>query len=211
MNKKAMLLAAALLLVSAGAWAEIELGVGIAPPIGDVPEEVQSQESGFLGNSTLVFHAGYSFWWLFYASYDAFVLPPYSVSQMTGRIDPATGTYTDGYYRPGFMNTYDVGFRPRIGPISLLATVGVNQMYVYRQAEDGMEVPPLGVNLRVGAGIRFAKWIGGVFSATVPFADFQDMSDTLEALGGDDTYLSGIASDRIKSNLLPTFTINLYF
>lgn len=208
MRMKAVLVIAMLVLLGVGAWAELEFGFGIAPPLGEVPENAVS--GGFLGDSTQVMHAGYSFLWLFYASYDGLILPPYSVSQMTGSIDTSTGDWSPGYYRPGFLNTFNVGIRPRIGPVTLIATIGANSMYVYKASEDGLEVPPVGVNLRIGAGLRLAKWIGITATGTSVFADFQELSSTLDALGGSDQFLKDKAQEQILNNLFPIVTLVIY-
>jgi len=208
MRMKAVLAIAMIALVCAGAWAEIEIGLGIAPPIGEVPEEATTGD--VFGDSTKVVHAGYSFLWLFYASYDGLVLPPYSVSQMSGSIDTSSGAYIPGFYRPGFLNTFNVGIRPTIGPLSVIASVGINQMYVYKQEDDGLEIPPVGVNLRVGAGFRLTKWLGLTATGTSVFADFDELSATLDALTGDDTYLQDIAKERILSTLFPIVTLVIY-
>jgi hypothetical protein len=208
MKRKAMLLIAVFLLLGTFAWAELELGLGIAPPMGNVPQEAQT--GNMFGDATKVIHAGWSFWWLFYASYDGFILPPYSVAQLTSVMDTSTGSYSSGYYRPGFLNTFNLGIRPRIGPISVLATVGINQLYVYKQGPDGLEVPPVGVNLRLGAGLRFANWIGVTVTGTTVFADFAELSSTLNALGGNDPFLKQMAQDRILNNLFPAVLMTLY-
>lgn len=208
MTRKTALVVALLLLLGGSAWAELELGLGIAPPIGDVP--AQAQTGSFFTDATKVLHAGLSFWWLFYAGYDGLILPPYSVQQLTSGIDTGTGQVTDGYFRPGFLNTFNVGIRPRIGPISIMASVGINQLYVYRQDADGLASPPLGVNVKAGAGLRFAKWIG--LSATVMsvFGDVKEMTDTFNALGGSDPFLAKQAEDKLLNNLFPVITLNLY-
>jgi hypothetical protein len=188
--------------------AEMELGIGLAPPIGSAPEGARK---GFFEDSTKIFHAGYSFAWLFYASYDALVLPPYAVSQMTGVIDSGTGSWSPGYYRPGFLNTFNLGMRPRIGPVMISASVGANSLYVFRQGPDELKVPPVGVNMRVGAGFKLAKHLGFMVSATSVFSDFSDMTSTLKALTGSDSFLQQKAKDRILNNLFPSAVLSLHF
>jgi len=208
--RKSVFLAVVLFLATGiGAFAEIELGVGIAPPIGTVPDNASS--GGPLGDSTIVFHAGYSFWWLFYGSYDGFVLPPYAVSQMTGTIDTTTNSVSTGYYRPGFLNTFNFGIRPRLGPLMISASVGVNSLYIYKGEADGLTAPPLGVNLRVGAGWKFTKNLGLMVSGTSVFADSAELSATLDALSGSDAFMKRQAQDRIMSTLFPSVVLSLYF
>jgi hypothetical protein len=183
------------------------VGVGIAPPLGTIPSEASQ---GFFNDSTKVLHAGYSFAWLFYASYDGLILPPYAVSQMTGSMDTTTGTWSPGYYRPGFLNTFNVGIRPRIGPLRLSATIGANSLYIFRQGPDALEVPPVGVNLRLGLGLKLGKHLGVMASGTSVFADFEELQTTLTALAGSDTYLQQVATDRILNNLFPIVVLSLY-
>jgi hypothetical protein len=207
--RKGIILAALLaVLVAAPAIAELELGFGIAPPLGEVPPGAQSE--GFLGDSTKVIHAGYSFLWLFYACYDGLILPPYAVSSMTGRFDISQGSYVSGYYRPGFLNTFTLGIRPRIGPIHLMAGIGINQLYVYKQEEDSLELPDIGVHLKLGAGFRFTNWLGVSVTGTTVFSDFDSLMSTLEALSGDDEYLQERAMDTILSNLFPSVALVIY-
>jgi hypothetical protein len=207
MAKRIVALMAVLILVTVPIFAEIELGFGLAPSLGTIPSEASQ---GFFNDSTKVIHAGYSFAWLFYASYDGFILPPYSVSQMTGVMDTTTGSWSPGYYRPGFLNTFNVGIRPRIGPVMISASIGANSLYIYRQGSDGLTVPPVGVNLRVGAGLKLGKLLGVMVSGTSVFSDFNDLSTTMTALTGNDAYLQQIATDRILNNLFPSVVLSLY-
>jgi len=208
--RKSVFLAVVLFLATGiGAFAEIELGIGIAPPIGEVPEDAASD--GLFGDATTVLHAGYSFWWLFYASYDAFVLPPYAVSQMTGTIDPANGGLQPGYYRPGYLNTFNFGIRPRLGPLMLTASIGANSLYIYKGEEDGLEPPPLGVNLRFGAGWKISKHFGLMATGTTVFGSMDELSNTLDALNSDNPDVSAAAEDRILANLFPSIVFSLYF
>lgn len=207
MAKRVIALMAVLILATIPIFAEIELGVGLAPPLGTIPSEASQ---GFFNDSTKVIHAGYSFAWLFYASYDGLILPPYAVSQMTGVMDTTTGSWSPGYYRPGFLNTFNVGIRPRLGPVMISASIGANSLYIYKQGVDGLTVPPIGVNLRVGAGLKLGKILGIMVSGTSVFSDFNDLTTTLKAVAGNDAYLQQIATDRILNNLFPTVVLSLY-
>ena len=202
-------LIAVLMLLFFGTWAaqaEIELGVGLAPPVAEVPSDASG---GFFSDSTKVLHAGLSFAWLFYASYDGLILPPYAVSQMTSTVDTGTGSYTPGYFRPGFLNTFDVGFRPRIGNVMILAAVGVNTMYIWHQDQDQLTVPEVGVNLRLGAGLRFGI-LGIMLSGTTVFADFNELGNTLDGLTSSDSFVRRNATDKILNNLFPVAVLSLY-
>jgi hypothetical protein len=201
MRKTALVVALAFLL-GAMAWGEIEIGGGLAP------------SGNFLNDSTKVFHVGYSFLWLFYAAYDGMILPPYSVQQLLTS-GFGTGSISEGYFRPGFLNTFNAGIRPTFGPVSLMASVGINQLYVYRQGADNLNVPPIGVNLKLGAGFRLAKWLGLTVTGMTVFGDFNDLSDTLKAVASKATteeqkFVQQEALDRILNNLFPAITLNLY-
>lgn len=208
MSKRIVIATLLALALATAASAEIEIGLGIAPPIGEVPEGASS--GGFFGDATKIGHVGYSFAWLFYASYDSFVLPPYAVSQMTGKIDVGTGSWLPGYFKPGFLSTINFGIRPSIGPIIITSSVGFNSLYVYRQKEEGLDRPPMGVNFRMGAGLRFGKIFGLVASGTTVFGSFDELTSTFKALGDPDPYVQGLAQDRILSNLFPSVILSIY-
>lgn len=196
--------------VAGAAFAEFELGFGIAPPLSETDQTTEYQ--GFFYTNTAILHAGYSFAWLFYASVDAMILPPAAVSGLTGYLDPVTGTYRNGVFRPGILNLIDVGIRPRIGGLMLMVSTGINSLYVYNQEElsaDQTFNPSLGVNLRAGVGLKLGKHLGVMVSATTVFNDFDSMIGTLQALGaGGDT--AALAQDRLLSNLYPAAVVSLH-
>ena len=156
---------------------------------------------------------GYSFWWLFYASYDALILPPFAVAGMTGNYDAATDSYSPGVFRPGVLSLFDVGFRPKIGPFTFMLTTGFNNLYIYKQDElDDYEGMDLGVNLRAGLGFKLNKAFSIAVSGTVAYNSFNDMVWNLESLFGENgDYAAQIAEERIKNNFLPAIVLNLHF
>ncbi|OHD22302.1 MAG: hypothetical protein A2Y38_00695 [Spirochaetes bacterium GWB1_59_5] len=211
MTKKLMLATFLILAMAGTAFTdELELGFGIAPPLN--PDENQGPSgNGFFYDNTAVLHVGYSFAWLFYASYDALMLPPASVSSMTGTFDVTNGTYQPGIYRPGVLSLIDVGFRPRIGPVILMVSTGFNNLYIYKQSEleeNAGFSPDLGVNLRAGLGFKFGKALSVMASGTVVFNSFDSMITTLEGLGNDT--MRDMVLDNLLSNLYPVITINLH-
>jgi hypothetical protein len=204
MTKKILIISTLLLLIGAFAFAEIELGVGITPPI-------VTEESGDVGDASedisISFHTGYSFWWLFYASYDAYVMPAFLVSALTETTDDF-GNAIPGIYKPGIMNMIDFGLRPRIGPILLLTEVGINSLYVYQQTED--EQSELGGNVRIGAGVRLGH-LSVMATVTSVFSSFENMAQTFEDLGSGDPWLEEKAQEKLTETLMPTITLNLWF
>jgi len=218
MTKKLALCAFLILFLSGVAFAELEVGFGIAPPLGSTSDETsddqtesdsESSSGGFFYDNTAVLHAGYSFAWLFYASLDAMMLPPSAVSSMTGYFNVDDGTYKNGVYRPGILSLIDVGIRPRIGPLMLMVTTGINNLYIYQQDElDEEFASSLGVNLRVGLGLKLSKWLGLMVSGTVVFSDFDSMIFTLKAL--EDPKLTEKATEQLLNNLYPVITLNLH-
>jgi hypothetical protein len=191
-------------LIGAFAFAEIELGVGITPPIID---EEGGATGDFGQDLSVSFHAGYSFWWLFYASWDAYVMPAFLVSALTGTTDE-NENFVPGVYKPGIMNLIDVGIRPRIGPILFLTEVGVNSLYVYQQTED--EQSELGGNVRIGAGIRLGH-LSVMATITSIFSSFDNMAQTFEDLGSGVPWREEQAQKKLTETLMPTITLNLWF
>ena len=180
-------------------------GVGYTPLSNeDLADDASFQESGLTS-----FHAGYSFWWLFYASWDSFIMPPYLVESMTGSLE--NDVYKEGYYRPGFLNMYDVGIRIHLGPVMGFATVGVNTLYVYRQDEDMLDVGEnIGANLRLGLGARFDWWgITASISSIQPSIDQAVM--IIENMSSGDDYLKTQAEEMFLANLVPSIMLVMYF
>lgn len=210
MTKKLMLAAFLTLALAGTAFTdELELGFGIAPPLNQ--DDMQGPSKGFFYDNTAVLHVGYSFAWLFYASYDALMLPPASVRALTTVYDYEMQTERDGINRPGILSLIDVGFRPRIGPVMLMLTTGLNNLYIYQQSdlvEDEVFSPDLGVNLRAGIGLKFGKALSIMASGTVVFNSFETMTETLRALGNDAS--RSMVLDNLLGNMYPVIMFNLH-
>ncbi len=212
MTKKLMLAAFLILAMAGTAFTdELELGFGIAPPLFN-QSETPEESRGFFYDNTAVLHVGYSFAWLFYASYDALMLPPMAVRQLTTVYDYDLQTERFGILRPGILSLIDIGFRPRIGPVIFMLSAGLNNLYIYQQSdlmEDEVFSPDLGVNLRSGLGFKFGKALSIMASGTVVFNNFESMISTLEGLG-DDSSRDEVLEDLLAS-LYPVISINLHF
>jgi len=210
MTKKLMLAAFLILALAGTAFTdELELGFGIAPPLNQ--DDMQGPSKGFFYDNTAVLHVGYSFAWLFYASYDALMLPPASVRNLTTYNDYEMNTERSGIYRPGILSLINIGFRPRIGPIIFMLSTGLNNLYIYQQSdlvEDEVFSPDLGVNLRAGLGFKFGKALSIMASGTVVFNNFDSMFSTLEGLG--DVSSREMVLDDLLLNLYPVISINLH-
>lgn len=198
-----------LLALSTPVFAEIEIGGSFTPAeyLLQMNSEAQKLED-FLGVASsedfdmiFGFHIGYSWWWLFYAAWDSLVMPPWWIYTST-----SAGGET-GIYRPGFLNLIDVGVRPTIGPVYVLATAGLNHMYIYKQddlAIAGGELN-LGVNLRLGAGLIF-DWWSLVVSGTAVFGKFDDMATVIEGVADQNPK----AIRYLINNLIPSVVFSLH-
>jgi hypothetical protein len=148
-------------------------------------------------------HLGVSPWAILYASWDALVMPPGAISGMTGYVDDG-GYWHDGPRLPGFLNLFDVGIKFEISKVVLLAEMGVNTVYVYKQ-EGTMD---FGANLRVGAGLRFGGW-GVTLTGTSVFGSMDTLVNTLKGLVADST--RKWAFDQIVNSLVPSIMAVVYF
>ena len=116
-------------------WAgELELGVSLFPiDWGDEPNEgtwITEEEESFINDWLFGFHVGYG-WTLFYASWDSYVLPPHVIQDMTTLVVD-NDIVREGFYRPGFVNFFDVGLRLTLFDMLVgFATLGVNSLYSY--------------------------------------------------------------------------------
>ena len=178
---------------------EWELGLSWTPLF--VSEEEAITE-GDTDDTMLGFHFGYVWWHIAYASWDSIVIPPHLMQQWTG------------FYRPGFLNLYDVGIRLHIGPVVGFAEVGLNSLYIYKkyeldqQLEEGETLKrSMGANFRLGLGYHGGSW-GITLAGTTVFPSFREMSETLKALGSDQT--RSAAWQRIKEGMVPSLNIILY-
>jgi hypothetical protein len=191
--RKVVLAAAVLLLIfAAPAFAnELELGLSWTP----LPGADKNAEEGQLDSIT-GFHIAYNWWSIMYASWDSLVMPPFIIQDWTG------------YRRPGFLNLYDVGIRIVLGPVVGYATLGMNNVYVYKQKELAGLENNFGANLRLGAGLKF-NWWGINLSGTAVFPSFQYMVNTLKGLAAKST--SDVALSKIGDALVPSINVTFYF
>lgn len=203
--KRCIILIASLLLLSLATpiFAEIELGASLTPAsflksadAAAMEQNIVGKEGSFLADLIFGFHVGYSWWWLFYASLDSYVMPPWWVWGNTGE------------YKPGFLNLIDLGVRPTLGPIMIMAEAGVNYMYLYKQAEDqkGASQPDFGANLRIGAGLQFGFW-SLTASGTSVFVNFDEMINTMQKVSDGNPR----AIDKLVATIIPSLTFNLHF
>lgn len=198
--KKKLAVLFSMIILSATLYGEIELGLSYTP--GSVLktdeaaglDDAYGIEQGAMGDMILGFHFGYSFWWLFYASVDSLIVPPWWVE-----------SYSE-IYAPGFMNFIDVGIRPSIGPIYLLATMGINNLYIHSYYADENSETAVGVNMRVGLGIKFEALSINLIG-TALFSDFAEMNTLLTEVsdGNDPT-----AEDRLLEKLMPSIGFVLH-
>lgn len=204
--KRFVILIAALwlLFLASPIFAEIEIGASLTPASymkGEDAkdfEDFQDKEGSFLADMIFGFHFGYSWWWLFYASWDSYVMPPWWIMGQTGQ------------YKPGFLNLIDLGVRPAIGPILIMAEVGVNHMYLHGQ-DDDPEVEgdvDFGANLRLGAGLKFGWW-SLTASGTCVFVDFDTMTNTLQQLGEGGKRAED-ATQKLLATLIPSLTFSIH-
>jgi hypothetical protein len=186
-----LVVVALLVLAVPAAFAEWELGIGLTP--GQVAGNTDPNADPLLN-----LHLGYS-WNILYVSWDAYAMPDYWVWQNTTYVDPGTGYVVTGILAPGFLNLFDVGLKFVLRPLIAYAEVGTNYLYV----RGGEGAGKIGVNLRVGAGVKFGWW-GINISGTQVFASFADLAGAFHQVGhGDWSYLTG--------GMVPTLNFAIYF
>jgi len=169
--KKLLLPLAAILLLALAvpAFADWELGMGITPAQNKTSTDPNAVDG------IINFHVGYALWILYFA-WDAYAMPDYWVYNATSYTDPTNGYFYPGSDVPGFLNTFDVGVRLYLRPILVYGTIGTNLLYEYGGTiyKDPNGNPGVGVNARLGAGVRFGFW-GVNISGTQVFATWNDM------------------------------------
>jgi hypothetical protein len=194
MKKLLVPLAAILLLALAvpAAFSEAELGIGLTPGQVGGPPDPNSVDP------IINFHVGYS-WSILYLSWDAYAMPDYWVYNNTTYVVPSSGDVVYGYNVPGFLNLWDVGAKIVLRPFIGYAEIGLNTLYL----RGGISYGKVGVNFRVGAGVKFGFW-GVNLSGTQVFASGQDMSGAFhQAWQGDWSYLT--------QGMVPTLNFVIYF
>jgi hypothetical protein len=192
MKKLLVPLAVVLLLGLAipGAFAEAELGFGLTPgSVGGGGPDAQVIPS---------FHVGYS-WNILYLSRDAYAMPDYWTYNMTTYVDPNYGNVVPGYLVPSFLNMFDAGIKVVLKPFLLYGEVGPNFLYL----RGGQTYGKVGVNIRLGAGLKFGWW-GINLSGTQVFASWSDMGAAFNQAGkGNWSFLT--------QGMTPTLNFALYF
>ncbi len=191
-----------LAMVIPAAAGEFELGMSLtalAAEPGTDPDPT-TEEKGVVVPG---FHIGYRFAWIGYISWDSYVLPPEYITGMTSNENNL------GPFRPGFLNTWNIGGKIVLGPIIGYSTIGVNSMYVYKEAEylDEDFEKNFGANWKVGFGAKFDRW-GVHLDLMALFSDTSTMFSDLEDLFSDNQIISDAAADRIK--FIPSLVATLY-
>jgi len=142
-------------------FADWELGMGITPAHNTDATTTQV-------DAIINFHVAYAYSILYFA-WDAYAMPDYWVYNATSYYD-TLGNFYPGQDVPGFLNTFDVGARIILRPIVIYGTIGPNMLYLY----GGQLYNGVGVNARLGVGLRFGFW-GVNVSGTQVFANWSDM------------------------------------
>lgn len=186
---------------------EYELGIALTPMDVLKSDEDRSMEvisegdNGGLNDFVLGLHLGYSFAWLFYASVDANAMPPWWVAKMTATQNE-DGSRVPGLNSPGFVTFLDVGFRPTIGSLILMAELGLNHFYIKDGADAGNK---LGVNFRMGVGYKFDPFSVSLIATSI-FPDFQTMKYVFKALSNDEEW----ASEALGKSIIPSIALYLH-
>ncbi len=189
---------------------QLELGMSLTP----VAPAEDENDPNYDPNQRFVlpgFHVGYRFAYIGYISWDSYVMPPEYITKMTAIYDETTDVYQAGPFRPGFLNTWNIGAKLILGPLVGYTTVGLNSIYVYKQAEFeymGEEFKSdFGANWKVGAGLKFGDW-GLSLDMMALFPSFDTMQRDLQDLFGDDEVLSDAAAEKIQ--FIPSLVATLY-
>ena len=189
---------------------QLELGMSLTPV---VPEK-DTDDPNYEEDQSIIlpgFHVGYRFAYIGFISWDSYVMPPEFITNMTATYDPDTDLYKTGPFRPGFLNTWNIGAKLVLGPLVGYSTVGLNSIYVYKQAEyeymDEEFKSDFGANWKVGAGLKFDNW-GITLDLMALFPSFDSMQRDLSDLFGDDEVLSDAAAEKIQ--FIPSLVATLY-
>jgi hypothetical protein len=159
-------------------FAEVELGFGLT----------SGSVVGGDANSSLIpnFHLGLSLD-ILYFSWDAYAMPDYWTNNFVG------------VYVPSFLNTFDAGLKLVFKPLLLYGEVGPNFLYL----RGGQTSDTVGVNLRLGIGLKF-RWWGINVSGTELFSSWDNMGSAFgQAWHGNWSCLS--------EGMTPALNFTLYF
>lgn len=199
--KKLLLPLAAILLLALAvpSFADWELGLGITPSQNSTSTDPSQV------NSIIDFHVAYALSILYFA-WDAYAMPAYWVYNATTYVDPGSGVIYGGADVPGFLNTFDVGVRIIIRPVVVYGEIGTNLLYLYggQIYHDPLGNAGVGVNARIGAGVRFGFW-GVNISGTQVFSTWNDLRGAF-----DQAIHHGNTSDLTAGSVL-TLNFVLYF
>lgn len=185
---------------------EMELGISATPiPAAGAGGDSLNEAEDELATG---FTVGYRFLGLLYADWHGIVMPPRIISNMTAYRD-SESVLQRGPFRPGFLNTFNFGAKIALGPFVGFSTIGVNDIYVYKQDElqDQEFNSNFGTNFRFGAGLRGAN-IGVNLSVMGIFPDFDTLFDSLAILFGDDDIAAEAVAE--KTQWIPTLYAVLY-
>ncbi len=179
-----------LLALATPAFAEWELGLSW------IPLGANSYASDLEYNFIPGFHVGYGFWYVGYASWDAFALPDFMTYNVTGN-----------YYTPSFLNLWDVGLRLVIGPVLGFAEIGVNNLWVY--SVGLMNAEGVGANIRLGVGAKF-NWWGITVAGTSVYSSFGRAAETIGGLFSGEATIRNASLTSITGGLIWSIGLNFY-
>ncbi len=187
---------------------QIELGMSLTP----IEAETDANDPNYNPDQETMlpgFHVGYRFAFLGYLSWDSYVMPPEYITNMTATYDPDTDMFYPGPFRPGFLNTWNLGLKLVLGPLVGYSTVGVNTIYVYKQDEymDESFNANFGANWKVGAGLKFGNW-GLTLDMMAIFPSMDTMFQEIDLLFNGSPEEQAAAEERIQ--FLPSLVATLY-
>ena len=188
-----------------------DIGLTATPLLGEeATAEASAEEFELMSGA----HLGLRFLFIFYGSVDYWLVPPRKIEQMTSNYerDDVTGleTRTPGLYLPGIIQLYDAGIMLSLGPIQLGAEAGINELYVYNEAE--LPDPPdssVGANLMGTAGLRFGR-LGATLRTIVLFPSIEDALLTLGAAFDSTNEFQADAQEYLLNNIIPSVGVTLY-
>ncbi len=201
-----LILFLAALPLSAG---ELELGMSLTPIKRDTSADPNAVQNDSKDTILPGFHLGYRFAWIGYMALDSYVMPPEYVTNMTATYDPDTDTFSPGPYRPGFLNTWNIGGKLVIGPLTGYSTIGLNTIYVYKESEylDKDFNKNFGANWKIGAGLR-TKDLGVNLDLMALFPSADTMFQELDLLFNGTEDEKAAVKERIQ--FIPSLVFVLY-
>ena len=144
---------------------------------------------------------------ILYFSWDAYAMPSYWVYNATTYTDPSSGWVYPGADVPGFLNTFRRWCSgSSFDPSSFFAEVGANLLYLYggQIYKDPSGNTGVGVNAKLGSGVRFGFW-GVNLSGTQVFSTWNDLRSAF-----DQAVHHGNTSELTQGSVL-TLNFVLYF